>query len=54
MQLYSRRLKLLKKKEKKFWLQIDDRYMSEEETDDDESNVFVRRKPSWRSSGYSK
>ena len=50
MQLYQRRMRICKKKEKKFWLMISDKYMSQEESDED-SDVLAKSKPAWQSEG---
>ena len=48
-QLYNRRKKLCKENEKKFWNELTEKFMTEEETDSEHTDTFVQRRPSWRS-----
>ena len=48
-QLYERRLKLCRKKEVHFWSQIDEKFMTEEESDENDVTVLYQHKPHWRS-----
>ena len=42
-------MKLCKDREKKFWGQINEKYMTEEESDTSDPEVFIQLKPKWRS-----
>ena len=46
---FERRMKLCKDKEMKFWNELDEKYMTEEESDDNDVSVLLQHKPSWRS-----
>lgn len=49
IQLYDRRLKLcINNKEKKYWSEIDAKYMTEE-SDDESGDTILVHKPTWRS-----
>ena len=48
-QLYERLLKLCRKKEVHFWSQIDEKFMTEEESDENDVTVLYQHKPHWRS-----
>ena len=41
-------MKLSKEKEIKFWRELNEKFMTEEESDDDIS-ILLQHKPSWRS-----
>ena len=48
----SKEVEGLQEKGKKFWLLISEKYMSQEETgDDDDDYVLVKSRPAWRSEG---
>lgn len=49
LQLFDRRNKYLRSKERKLWEQINAQYMSDEETDDESDGGFVIHKLEWRS-----
>ncbi len=49
MQLYERRTSQAKGRELKILRQLNEKSMSDEETDGDEPNTFIKRSPSWRS-----
>ena len=42
-------MKLCKNKELKFWNELDEKYMTEEESDEYDPSVLMQHKPSWRS-----
>ena len=43
-QVYNRRKKLCKETEKKFWNELTEKFMTEEETDSDDLDTFVQRR----------
>ena len=49
LQLYNRRKKLCKGDEQKFWNELTEKFMTEEETDSEHTDTFVQRRPWWRS-----
>ena len=49
LQLYNRRKKLCKGDEQKFWNELTEKFMTEEETDSEHTDTFVQRRPRWRS-----
>lgn len=51
LQLYDRRKKLIKKKEKERWDQLDYRYMTEESDASDANDTVYQHKLVWRSEG---
>ena len=42
-------MKLHKGKERKFWNELDVKYMTEEKSDEYDPSVLLQHKPSWRS-----
>ena len=49
LQLYNRRKKMCKGDEQKFWNELTEKFMTEEETDSEHTDTFVQRRPWWRS-----
>ena len=45
---------MCKNKERKFWLSINAKYMSQEESDEAEDDVLIKSRPVWRSEGTRK
>ena len=53
MQLFNRRERFLKtENERKYWKQLDYRYMSQESSEDEDGSiVYLVHSPAWRSDG---
>ena len=45
---------MCKSKERKFWMSINAKYMSQEESDEAEDDVLIKSRPVWRSEGIRK
>ena len=46
-------MKLCKEKEIKFWSELNEKFMTEEESDEDDISILLQHKPSWRSESKS-
>ena len=46
-------MKLCRDKEIRFWNELDEKFMMEEESDEDDSSILLQHKPSWRSESNS-
>ena len=54
LQLFDRRIKLAKGREADIMQTLNEKYMSDEETDTEDPQALVRRSPSWRSEKLNK
>ena len=45
---------MCKNKERKFWLLISSKYMSQEESDEAKDDVLIKPRPAWHSEGTKK
>lgn len=45
---------MCKSKERKFWMSINAKHMSQEESDEAEDDVLIKSRPAWHSEGTRK
>jgi len=45
---------MCKNKERKFWMSINEKYMSQEESDEAEDDILIKSRPVWCSEGKRK